>query len=311
MAAAELRGSSAGTGRRTHASRRVAAALGATVVLVVAIAVVIGTHGGRAGSAPGGGPSGPFVPPVRQEGGVDVVPLTLLDGRRLQLRYPPALGIAQLGLTLVTEMTWPVGATPSQCCTARVSASRATIGGAYGTERPLATFPGAHGQVSLLSATGRRLPPGFTGPQNLVFQFSGWLVEVDTSPTAADGVPPPMTGEDLRLWAADLRASGAPGGYLILDPRPPLALAAHGLISSRSAIFGLGRPNEPQGNTLDIEDGYCGQPTSDTSTRTRFQTDDGLAGVAWCDPGSGLHVSAIGSQQFVGLVASGLTITVP
>jgi hypothetical protein len=252
-------------------------------------------------------PPGAFVPPVRTEGATEILSLTLLDGRRLQLRYPRSLGIAQLGLTLATEMSWPAG--NATCCWARVSASRVTLRGAYGTERPLATYPGEPGRVSLLSATARRLPPGYTGSQNLVFQFSGWLVEVDTAATGSDGVPVPMTDEDLRMWAADLRASGAGGGYLVLHPRPPLALAAPTLISSRSATFGLGSPNEPQGNTLDIEDGYCGQPTSDTAVRRRFQADDGLSGVAWCDPGSSLHVSAIGQAEFVDLVASQLTLT--
>ncbi len=234
--------------------------------------------------------------------------MTLLDGRRLELRYPPSAGIAQLGLTLAAEIRGPAGEAPSECCWARVSASHATIDGAYGGERPLAMYPGPHGPVWLLSAADRRLPPGYTGDQNLVFQVSGWLVEVDTAPTAADGVPVPMTDADLRTWATNLRASAAAGGYLVLDPHPPLSFAARAFISSRSATFGLGSPDEPQANTLDIEDGYCGQPTSDTSIRRQFQTDDGLPGVAWCDPASGLHVSAIGQPQFVALVASQLTL---
>jgi len=236
--------------------------------------------------------------------------VTLLDGRRLELRYPPPLGIARLGLTLAAEVSWPSGGASSACCLARVSVSRASIGAAYGGEQPLATYHGADGRVSLLSATDRRLPPGFTGSQNLVFEFSGWLVEVNTSPIATDGAPPPMTAADLRLWATNLRAAPAAGGYLVLRPHTPLALAARADISSMSATFGLGSPNEPQGNTLDIEDGYCGLPTSDTSSRSRFQTDDGLSGVSWCDPSSGLMVSAIGQEQFVTLVASHLTLTV-
>jgi len=280
------------------------------VLVVVAIAVTSGIHTSGSAAPPTERPVTPFVPLVRRVGAFELLRMTMLDGRRLELRYPPSLGIAQLGLTLAAEVSWPAGATPSQCCSAEVSASRATIVGAYGSERPLATYPGVEGRpVWLLGAAGRRLPPGFTGSQNLVFQFSGWLVEVDTSPIAADGGPPLMTDEELRMWASNLRASAAAGGYLVLHPHRPLALAQDALIGSRSATFGLGSPNAPQGNTLDIEDGYCGQPTSDTSVRSRFQTDDGLAGVAWCDPGSGLHVSAIGQPQFVGLVASQLTLT--
>jgi hypothetical protein len=250
-----------------------------------------------------------FVPRVRQDGGVTLLPVTLLDGRPVELRYPSSLAVAQLGLTLSSEMRWPAGASVSDCCWTRVSASHATAVAAYGIAAPLDTYPGARGHpVWLFDAADRRLAPGFTGHENLVFQFSGWLVEVDTSAVGADGAPPDMSGQDRRMWAANLRASTS-DGYVVLHPRAPLALAPPSFVGRMSATFGLGRPNEPQGNTLDIEDGYCGQPESDTATRRLFHTDDGLVGVSWCDTASGLHLSAVGQAQFVTLVANELSLS--
>jgi hypothetical protein len=250
-----------------------------------------------------------FVPRVRQDGGVTVLPVTLLDGRVLELRYPSSLAVAQLGLTLSSEMRWPAGVSASRCCWTRLSASHATAIAAYGTAAPLETYSGTRGHpVWLFDAARRRLPPGFTGDQNLVFQFSGWLVEVDTSAVGADGAPPDMSGQDRRMWAANLGASTS-GGYVVVHPRAPLAFAPPSFVGRMSATFGLGRPNEPQGNTLDIEDGYCGQPESDTATRRLFRTGDGEPGVSWCDPSSGLHVSAVGQAPFVTLVANELSLS--
>lgn len=251
----------------------------------------------------------PFVPPVRRDGSEVVLPVTLLDGRRLELRYPDELVVAQLGLTLATEIAWPVRGDPAQCCWVRLSASQATLAGAYGKVRPLATYRGATAdRVTLVSSIGRRLPPGFAGRRNLVFQVDGWLVEVDTSPMGLSGAPPQMTTTELRALATNLQPSRAPGGYVVVQPRPPLTFASRSLLSSTAAVFGLGSPNEPQGNTLAIEDGYCGQLALQAATRKRFQTGDGLAGVTWCDERSGLLITAVGQERFVDLAASDLTL---
>lgn len=281
------------------------------VVVVVLAGVVAWRITGGHPTRPVSGFANPtsFVPSVRQDGGMTLLPVTLLDGRVFELRYPSSLAVAQLGLTLSSEMRWPAGAAISRCCWTRVSASHATAVAAYGITAPLETYPGARGHpVWLFDAADRRLPPGFTGYQNLVFQFSGWLVEVDASAVGADGAPPDMSGQDRRMWAANLGASTS-GGYVVLHPRGPLALAPASFVGRMSATFGLGRPNEPQGNTLDIEDGYCGQPESDTATRHLFRTGDGVLGVSWCDPATGLHLSAVGQAQFVTLVANELSLS--
>jgi hypothetical protein len=111
------------------------------------------------------------------------------------------------------------------------------------------------------------------------------------------------------MGAASLGASSGAGGYLILHPHAPLALAPPGFIGRTIAVFGLARPNEPQGNTLLIEDGTCGLPGSDSATPTLFRTGDGGLGVAWCDAPSGLHVTAVGQPQFVNGVAGRVTLS--
>jgi hypothetical protein len=289
-------------------TRRVVALIGAVLVLVAGVTAWRTSGGHPAGSVPRVANLTSFVPSVRHHGGVALLAVTLLDGRRVELRYPSSLAIAQLGLTLGSEMRWPAAA---GCCWTRVSASHATAATAYGTAVPLETYPGPGGnRVGLFDAVHRRLPSGIMGRQNLVFHFSGWLVEVDTSAVGADGGPPEMSDQDRRMWAANLRASSAPGGYMVLQPRAPLALAPTTFGGRMSATFGLGRPNEPQANTLDIEDGYC-EPLSPASTgRSRFRTGDGLLGVAWCDAASGLYVSAVGLARFVDDAARQLTMSV-
>jgi hypothetical protein len=284
--------------------RRALAVVGGLAIVAAAVTIWPAGRGREAaGEIPG------LVPPFRQEGGTTVLAVTLLDGRRVDLRYPASLGIAQLGLTLGAEMRWPPATTAGDCCWTHVSASRATIAEVYGTSRPLDTYPGRGHPVGLFSASGRRLPPGFAGSQNLVFQFSGWLVEVDTAAVGADGAPPPMSDADRRMWATELGASRGQGGYLLLRPLPPLALAPEGFADRMSATFGLGYPYEAPRDILDIEDGECGPPASGTEQRVRFQTDEGAPGVEWCDP-SGLHVTAVGPTAYVDLIASQLTLTV-
>ena len=294
--------------RRPGRARRsvIAGVLGMVTAVVAVVWLVPETYRQkRAGAAP-------LVPAAVHEGPTTVVSFGLLDGRRVQLRYPSQLGIAELGLTLTAEVQWSGRVDGAGCCSARVSASHATVSQAYGATGSLETYPGAgRHSIGLFSAVGRRLPPGFTGGENLVFRFGGWIVEADASAVGADGGPPSMTPGDRSLWAARLGATTGPGGYLMLRPAPPLALAPVTSSNRLTATFGLGSPYEAQRNILDLTDGECGLPGSDTSARNRLESGAGPPGVTWCDPGSGLHVTAVGARPFVDGVANNLVITVP
>ena len=276
---------------------------------VLALAVVIGAVVWQAirSGPPSAAGAAPLVPPAVHTGATTVLSFDLLDGRPVQLRYPAQLGIAELGLTLTAMVQWP-SAQPG-CCTARVSASHVTLADAYGRARPLETYPGSGPHsLGLFSAQGRRLPPGFTGRENLVFRFGGWLVEVDASDPGA-GDTPAMARPDRALWARRLGAATGPGGYVTLTPRAPLAIAPASGSDRLMATFGLGSPNEAQRNVLQVTDGVCGLPTSDSSGRHYIESGSGPPGVTWCDPVNGLHVTAFGSRSFVDGIATDLVLT--
>jgi hypothetical protein len=118
-----------------------------------------------------------------------------------------------------------------------------------------------------------------------------------------------MTPSDRSLWAARLGATTGPGGYLTLHPTPPLALVSATSTDRLTATFGLGSPYEAQRNILEVADGQCGFPASDTSARNRLKSDTGPPGVTWCDLGSGLHVTAFGTAPFVDGVARALVLS--
>lgn len=277
---------------------------GALAAVAVIGALVWQASGTDPPSAAG---AAPLVPPAVRSGATTVLSFDLLDGRPVQLRYPAQLGIAELGLTLTALVQWP-SAQP-RCCTARVSASHVTLAAAYGRARPQETYPGrGPHSLGLFSAQGRRLPPGFTGSENLVFRFGGWLVEVDASSPGA-GDAPAMTPRDRALWAGRLGAAIRAGGYLTLTPRAPLAIAPASGSERMMATFGLGSPNEAQRNVFQVTDGVCGLPTSETSARQFVESDAGPPGVSWCDPVSGLHITAFGSRSFVEGIATDLVVT--
>ena len=297
------RASARGRLRAPRSGRRALA--GGVLALVVLVGAVVWQASGP--HPPSAAGAAPLVPPAVHEGATTVLSFDLLDGRPVQLRYPAQLGIAELGLTLTAIVQWP-SANPG-CCTARVSASHATLADAYGRTRPLETYRGSGPHsLGLFSAQGRRLPPGYTGRENLVFRFGGWLVEVDAS-TPGQGDAPAMTPQDRSLWAKRLGAAIRSGGYVTLAPRSPLAIAPASGSDRLMATFGLGSPNEAQRNVLQVAAGTCGLPASESSARHYIESDSGPPGVTWCDPVNGLHMTAFGSRSFVEGIATALVVT--
>lgn len=146
------------------------------------------------------------------------MPVTLLDGRRLELRYPPDLDLAELGVLPVGGIDWPVRSDPFRCCGSVLLVRYTTIDAVYGDAEPVATYPGAD---------GRRVPyyhgsdAGRTTPFDyLVFEFGPWLVEVPDIQQPG-GFEDRKTEEERAAWARSLRANIDPNGYLMLNPAPP------------------------------------------------------------------------------------------
>jgi hypothetical protein len=276
----------------------VAIAVGATAALAAATG---GPSRARATPAPVlaglpyGATVGRFLPPSSEQAGEAVVPVTLLDGRRFELVYPPQLGvIGSLEVAIEDKVT--LGA--SEPTVLRVIATRATIAAVFGSAHPRRSYRASDSSRVLV----------FDGPPQsstsyLVFRFGPWLLSVVD---AADrpGGPQPLTDRDRALLASSIGGSEDGAGYLVLRVRPPVAIAPPGTTGSVAVVGAGSTVDDPQ---IDIEDGYCGQAGSDTAARRRFPAQGG-AGVAWCDPATGLHIDATGSDGFVNAVTGGLSV---
>jgi hypothetical protein len=241
---------------------------------------------------------GRYLPPSHEQGDREVVPVTLLDGRRFEVAFPPSLAVIDsLGVAIEDDIT--VGA--ANPVVLRVIATRATVHQLFGSAHPRRSYAGANGGRVLLFDG----PPG-SSTSYLVFRFGPWqLSVVDASdhpgrPSAAA----PLTDRQRAAVASGIDGSVDADGFLVLQTRAPVALAAPHTNGS-TVVFGTGTTvDDPQ---LDVEDGYCGRPGSDTAARRWFPAQGG-AGVAWCDPTSGLHVDATGTYPFVTAVTSGLSM---
>ena len=279
--------------------------IGAVAIAVGATAALAAATGGpsRAPAAPApvlaslpyGSPVGRYLPPSREQAGEGVVPVTLLDGRRFQLSYPPQLGvIGSLEAAIEDKVT--LGA--AEPTVLRVIATRATVAAVFGSAHPRRSYRASDGSP-VLEFDG----PPRSSTSYLVFRFGPWLLSVVD---AADrpGGPQPLTDRDRAVLASSIDGSEDAAGYLVLSVHSPVAIAPADTTGS-VAVFGAGSTvDDPQ---IDIEDGYCGHAGSDTAARRRFPAQGG-AGVAWCDPATGLHIDATGTNGFVNAVAGGLSV---
>jgi streptogramin lyase len=163
-----------------------------------------------------------FVPPTRLEGEVVVMPVTLPDGRTVEIVYPPQLDLGSLALRAVSF------AEPTQApeCAAILYAY-------YGTDRffhdegtPEATYPSATGEpVELWD------PPANVYPQAwLVFSFDSWRVGVPVQFSCTD--------EDvLATWARSVTGRETPDGFLVLETMPPVRTYEPGDPDAPGLIF--------------------------------------------------------------------------
>jgi hypothetical protein len=246
-------------------------------------------------SFPYGSTVGRYLPPSsRDQDGRVVVPVTLLDGRRFDVAFPSSLGmIGSLGVAIEDEVTLG-GPDPA---VRRVIATRATVAAVFGSAHPRRSYPGPGGRVLLFDG------PAGSDTSYLVFRFGPWLLSVVDA--TRPGGPPGLTERQRAAVASGIDASEDAAGFLVLRTRPPVTVAAPGT-SGSIVVFGADSTvDDPQ---VDIEDGYCGRPGSDTATRRWFPAQGG-AGVAWCDPATGQHVDATGTYPFVRAVTAGLSVS--
>jgi hypothetical protein len=151
-----------------------------------------------------------FTPPTRQEGEVTVLPLVFPDGTTAELRYPPELDLARLGV-------WPgtSGALGDNPGTGRdLLAVHGDLAGLTAGAAPVACYQGVgRGQVELW----RSQDPGVR--YWLVFRFGAWTVAL------WDGNAGRLLGHrDRAAWARSLVGRETGSGWLVLRGRRPLKL---------------------------------------------------------------------------------------
>jgi hypothetical protein len=259
----------------------------------------------RPATVPSEPAEGRFVPPTWTDGTTTVMNATLLDGRRYQLRYPASADLASLGVAVSGAVDWDArGGATLRCCGRAVNARHLSLGEVWAGFLPTAVYEGADGSMVRYFDGAQAISDYYATPKldYLVFQFGTWQIAVYDVKTPGD-FEDRMTETERATWARSLGGRVTSDGYLVLEPRVPLQASPAG---SSTVVFGTGRgTSDPHVN---LEEGYCGQPESDTATRRRFD-DLGQPAVAWCDPATGLHVSATGPAPFVDALADGLVIT--
>jgi hypothetical protein len=241
---------------------------------------------------------GRMIPATDRDGTTLLLPITLPDGRRYELRYPDTVDLAALGVRMFVKVDWPLRAAgngPLPCCSREFALTYTTVAQLYPDAAPVSTYTGADGtSVSLFHAAQRVTPPGpYPTADYLVFQFGPWVAEVWDSVPASFASVEPLNEEQRGVWASNLRASVAPDGFLVLHPEAPLHLGDPKMVQ---ISIGDAHRISPY---VDLWQFVCGQPESDTQVRRSLPSTAGAeAGVAWCDPVTGFHVTAAGPNEF-------------
>src|SRR3984893_4996765 len=163
---------------------------------------------------------GRLVPPGHVQAGDMVGPVTLLDGRRFQLRFPPALGISSLGVSIAGRLELPAGSPTGLA----VIASHATVAQIYGSARPRHTYLGLRNNRILLFDGIR----GSAAVTYLVSPFGKWLLTVEAAGGAVGSAARPLSDQQRAIVARSIDAFEDPAGYLGVRPRPPPGLATAG-----------------------------------------------------------------------------------
>ena len=202
---------------------------------------------------------GRFVPATHRDGNQVVMPLTFPDGTRAELTYPSELAIAELGVV-------PYGS--------------ATLNG----DSP---HPGRSDEVGrdFLIRRGDAEPQ----PRSLEFAFGGWTVEVYDFGARN---PAAMTRRERRSFRAALGGRETGDGFLVLEARPPLRLAAAGEHAGPALHFGT-----PGAKWVRLALEACGPRAESTSPGF----------VSWCLSDS-IVAHAEGDRRFLAAAAEGISL---
>jgi hypothetical protein len=171
-----------------------------------------GTVPCRTSAGPAATGNARFIPPTRRAGEVAVLPLVFPDGTTAELRYPPSLDLARLGV-------WPgtSGALENDPGSGRdLMAVHGDAAGLKAGTAPVACYRGAGGaQVELW----RSQDPDIR--YWLLFRFGAWTVALWDGNAGRR-----MSHLDRAAWARSLVGRQTGSGWLLLRGRRPLRLGA-------------------------------------------------------------------------------------
>jgi hypothetical protein len=163
-----------------------------------------------------------FVPATHREGESVVMPVTFPDGTTAEIRYPPGLKLAEMGVAPNTY-----GDLGGYCGGNLLVRPYDAKGEIFEGEAPLAVFEGAEGRRVGLWPGAKGWPSDY-----LVFQFGGWQVLVPCIPSSE------RARDEAAQWAALLGGHETAEGFLVLSSAPPLVLA--GDADGPELFFGVG-----------------------------------------------------------------------
>jgi len=221
----------------------------------------------------------PFVPPTRLEGDVVVMPVTLPDGRTMEIVSPKQLDLASLAVRAVSF------AEPTQApeCAAILYAYHGTDRFFHDEGSREATYPGATGEpVELWDLPANAYPQAW-----LVFSFDSWRV----------GVPVQFSCRDddvLATWARSVTGRETPDGFLVLDTKSPVRTYEPGDPDAPGLIF------EDDRFQVQVFSRAC-TPFDDASTQRiggrDVQRTEGLA--QWCESEDSILVRIEGEDALI------------
>jgi hypothetical protein len=253
--------------------------------------------------AAGPTPDDRFVPPVERERGRVVLPLTFTDGTRAELRYPPALRLAERGVVPYGSGVLD-GDSPHPGRSDRVARDFVIVHGDVdqimarwdGGATLRRTYPGAGGGVVGLW----ELPPGDFHVYYLAFQFGRWAVLVHDFPPEFDDGAASMTEEERASWALSMSGWETAGGFLRLDATSPLRLLGAGAHAGPQLAFGAAGP-------LTLTPGRCRRTRHHDRTMSGKHVSWSRRHATWCVSRS-MRADARGSRRWRRALIRGLDV---
>ena len=162
-------------------------------------------------------PQNEFVPATFEEDGDSVLPATWPDGSTAELRYPPDLGLAELGVQPAVSVG--IMRKGSRLDHERfLLISREPIREVRSDKPPVETYRGPLGEVNVYETEH---PRQFLYPRFMHFKVGAWNVIV------GDGNAGNFMGRaNRKLWAENLNARETESGFIVFDPHRPLVFAS-------------------------------------------------------------------------------------